>query len=192
MNTKILSSVMAIGVALMLGAAGGMALFSDTETSGGNEFVAGTLDISLGSSTTFTVKDAAPGVPETTTVDIADDGTINAELDDISVTNVINWDDTDSSDYTYDVPADTFDDYVNVRIWLDTDGDDGFTDESVDYDGTLEGLKAGDDITDLQNLTGTKNVKIELTLDSSVGNNWQNDGIKFDLEFYGTQEGTGQ
>lgn len=45
MNSKILMSVMVVGVALMMGAVGGLAYFTDVETSSGNEIRAGTLDI---------------------------------------------------------------------------------------------------------------------------------------------------
>ncbi len=47
MRTKILAPVLAIGFALMMGVAGGVAVFSDTETSGGNTFEAGQLDLKI-------------------------------------------------------------------------------------------------------------------------------------------------
>ncbi len=46
-NSKILGSVMVIGIALFLAGAGTMAYFSDTETSSGNTFTAGELDLKV-------------------------------------------------------------------------------------------------------------------------------------------------
>ncbi len=51
MNTKILAPVLVIGVALMMGVAGGVALFTDTETSEGNTIEAGDLDLKVGFAT---------------------------------------------------------------------------------------------------------------------------------------------
>ncbi|KXB07653.1 hypothetical protein AKJ51_00455 [candidate division MSBL1 archaeon SCGC-AAA382A20] len=47
MNTKILYSVLFVGFAIMMGVAGSIAIFSDTERSEGNTFQAGALDLKI-------------------------------------------------------------------------------------------------------------------------------------------------
>ncbi len=47
MNSKILGSVLAMGVAVMMMGAGALAVFSDTERSDGNTFTAGSLDLKI-------------------------------------------------------------------------------------------------------------------------------------------------
>ena len=76
---KILIAVMAC--ALCLGLMGGaFAYFNDTETSTGNTFSAGTMDISLGTATYSSgIGNMAPGDTVTVTVDVTSDGTLSLD-----------------------------------------------------------------------------------------------------------------
>ena len=74
---KILMSLMAIALVIGLVGVGVVASFSDEETSTGNTFTAGTLDIELGSATYSTnILNMKPGDTETVTLGINSVGTL--------------------------------------------------------------------------------------------------------------------
>ncbi len=100
MNRRILMSVLAITITLVLVGGATLAYFSDTETSSGNTFTAGTLDLKVsdldesgdGVSATWTMSNMVPG---TTTfgprsVTLRNDGTIAANHVEISFSHSIN------------------------------------------------------------------------------------------------------
>jgi predicted ribosomally synthesized peptide with SipW-like signal peptide len=78
MNGKaILASLLTIGVAATMLGVGTFAYFSDTETSSGNTFTAGTLDITLGSATySMNILNMKPGDTKTVTLDVNSIGTL--------------------------------------------------------------------------------------------------------------------
>ena len=83
---KILISLMAIALVIGLVGAGTMAYFSDTETSSGNTFTAGTLDLAVGGenpnvSPDFTLGPLAPGDSGTITYTLNNVGSIDGYLD---------------------------------------------------------------------------------------------------------------
>jgi len=91
---KILISLMAMVLVIGLVGAGTMAYFSDTETSTGNTFTAGTLDLNVGGenpnvSPDFTLGPLAPGDSGTITYTLNNVGNIAGYLDlqNISVTD---------------------------------------------------------------------------------------------------------
>lgn len=74
---KILISLMAIALVIGLAGAGTLAYFSDTETSTGNSFTAGTLDIALGTSSWSTGFDnMKPGDTVTFTLPVNNGGSL--------------------------------------------------------------------------------------------------------------------
>lgn len=77
MNVKVLASLLVIGIVGAMLGAGTFAAFSDSETSSGNVFAAGTLDISLGSaSLEAAIANMAPGDSKTVTVIATNDGSL--------------------------------------------------------------------------------------------------------------------
>jgi predicted ribosomally synthesized peptide with SipW-like signal peptide len=77
MNKKILVSVMVIGLVAALAGAGLHAIFNDTETSTGNTFTAGTLNISLGTTSRSTgYNNMKPGDTVTFTIIVNSDGSL--------------------------------------------------------------------------------------------------------------------
>ena len=83
---KILISLMAMVLVIGLVGAGTMAYFSDTETSTGNTFTAGTLDLNVGGenpnlSPDFTLGPLAPGDSGTITYTLNNVGSIDGYLD---------------------------------------------------------------------------------------------------------------
>jgi len=91
---KILISLMAIALVIGLVGAGTMAYFNDTETSSGNTFTAGTLDLTVDGANDplpvkFNLTDLAPGSSGTITYTLNNVGNIAGYLDlqNISVTD---------------------------------------------------------------------------------------------------------
>jgi len=136
MNKKILISLAVIGVVAAIAIGGTIAYFSDTETSTGNTFTAGKLDlifrkeVSLGQweevlgEPLFTVTDMKPGDSDEVTVDLVVDNnpacgkvTINVTSDkDNSCTEPELLDDTTCSDPDGDGELN---DQVNFLVWKD-------------------------------------------------------------------------
>ncbi|WP_305065421.1 TasA family protein [Methanococcoides sp.] len=75
-NKSIFLSLLLIGVVAASAGAGTWATFSDTETSAGNTFTAGTLDIGISNS--FAFGPVAPGDANTETITITNSGNIAA------------------------------------------------------------------------------------------------------------------
>ena len=75
---KQLMSIMAIGIAALFLGAGTFAYFSDTETSGGNTFTAGTIDLTLGGTgaTGVSFTNMAPGDTASATIVVTNDGSL--------------------------------------------------------------------------------------------------------------------
>ena len=74
---KILISLMAIALVIGLVGAGTMAYFSDTETSSGNTFTAGTLNITLGTSSwSGNLDNMKPGDTVTFTLPVNNEGSL--------------------------------------------------------------------------------------------------------------------
>ena len=76
---RILGSLMIIAVVAASITGGAMALFTDQETSAGNTFTAGTIDLALtnGSPLPFSVSAMAPGDNVTGTLDVDNSGTLD-------------------------------------------------------------------------------------------------------------------
>ena len=90
---KILISLMAIALVIGLVGAGTMAYFSDTETSSGNTFTAGTLDLTASATgMPFNVGPMKPGDSGSGKIALTNAGTIGAAELDISMSTVINND----------------------------------------------------------------------------------------------------
>lgn len=81
MNTKILMALIMIGIVSVVAGAGTLAYFSDTETSTGNTFTAGTFDIETsGNSLPLRVAYIAPGWSGHVTEEVHNVGTISGEV----------------------------------------------------------------------------------------------------------------
>ena len=128
---RIILGVFAIALTLAVAVGATMAVFSDTETSTGNTFTAGTLDLNLDGGDTnvvaFTLGNFNPGNQPRHTYLLENVGTINGFLDmeDISVDNnenSCNDPETDAGDTTCDDPGlgqGELQDVVKLRLFLD-------------------------------------------------------------------------
>jgi len=93
MDKKIFVSMMVIGLVATLAGAGLYAIFSDTETSTGNKFKAGTLNLKVGGNdpTTWsvTISNIKPGDSGNITVPFTVQGTMKGYVD-VKITNIQN------------------------------------------------------------------------------------------------------
>lgn len=152
---KILISILTIAFAASLSVGATSAYFSDTETSNGNTFTAGTLDLNIDGGNTnvvkFTVNNMRPGNQPKNGFTLANVGSINGYLDmeNISISNNENGcvdPEIDAGDTTCDTPGagqGELQDVVNLTLFIDY-GCDGWisTGDVVfynDYAGNLPG-----------------------------------------------------
>ena len=129
LNTRILSSTIIIALMSMALGLGATAYFSDIETSTGNTFTAGTLDLQVNGDDSnivaFTVSNMRPGNQPKTTYTLNNIGSLSGYLDleNIVVTNNENGI-TDPEDDAGDVTPSVgeLSSVVNLRLFIDLDG----------------------------------------------------------------------
>jgi len=193
-NTKgILMSILMIGVVAMAAGAGTFAYFSDTETSTGNTFTAGTLDLKVNSGDSnvvmFNVNDVKPGDSGSAEINLSNAGSLDGYLD-INFSNVVDNDPTltDPEDEVDDTQGDgqgELADNLDILAYIDENGNstyDAGTDALV-YDGKAINI-AGEQLSNYSLTSGaSKTFRIEWSVDSGVGNVIQDDEAGFDIEF---------
>lgn len=184
---RILGSIATVGVASASAGAGTMAYFSDTETSSGNTVEAGTLELSFGNGGSFDMSSTlVPGQSVVGSVTLVNNGTITGSVD-VSA----NYTENDASANAPDMTADEVAQVLNV-LTLDYDGVSQLG-QVVDVDGdgnkTVYELansdveSGGDDVVNLADPGGGKTFTVEIELDSSVGNDYQYDGVDITFTF---------
>jgi predicted ribosomally synthesized peptide with SipW-like signal peptide len=199
MNKRILISLSIIGVVAAIAIGGTVAYFSDTETSAGNTFVAGTINLQVGDNdpTTwnFQVGDVKPGDKGAEEVLVKNIGGNKGYLH-IAFANLIN-DDVDCPDPEADVDTTCgaekigeLAENLDVIVYLDEVQDDNFDmdDDTLIYQGKVKGILQGDLFNYLLPSGVSKDLRIEWKLDSSVGNIVQTDKTGFDIVFELTQK----
>ena len=186
MNKKILASLIIIGVLGLAIGWGTYAYFSDTETSEGNTFTAGTLDLKVDGADNplpvyFSESNVKPGDSGSKTITLKNDGTIGGTAK-IHIKNVDNSEGTNpESETDKDEPGD-LGKHLVLKIWYDAEGD-GFEDDDLIVTDEVDDLNSV--LTTLGQLGAgqTRNVKIDWELPSDVGNDIMGDIVKFDIEF---------
>ena len=154
MKRIVLSALTILGVSgLVVG--GTQAVFTDTETSNGNTFAAGTLDLNIDGGDTNVVKfnlpSLRPGNQPKGSYTLANVGTINGYLDvtDISFSSDENGcidPEVDALDVTCGDPGTgegELADVLNIRLFVDRDGDGWIGGgDTVFYNGLVKDLPA--------------------------------------------------
>ena len=178
---------------------GTISYYSDTETSVGNTFTAGTLDLKVWNSSgngawvddpnvpnvnylwNNMVNNLKPGDSGTIIIPIKNAGTIDGYAD-IHIKNVVN------SPGTTPEPEPTPDNgelgsAIRVNISYDSDGD-GNADKTLETGETLDNLECKTYTASTVLAAGsTANWIIDLWIPSSVGNEIQGDSVTCDVEF---------
>lgn len=192
-----LFTILAVGV-VAIGAT--QALFSDTETSTGNTFTAGSLDLTVDGGNTnvvkFTIPNMQPGNQPHRTYSLANVGTINGYLDleNITVTSFENGCvDPEAADTTCDTPGQgqgELQNVLNLRLFVDY-GKDGWisTGDNVFFNGKMSTLPTSINLN--QAMTAGSDYNIVALVDwwSTPDDNLaQGDGVTLDLTFELAQE----
>lgn len=203
MNKKIVISLSVIAVVSAIAIGGTIAYFNDTETSTGNTFTAGILDLKVGdddpASWNFQVSDIKPGDSGSQEVILQNTGSLDGYLH-ITFANLLNDEMgctepeglPEGIDTTCDNPG-TGDgelaQNLDILIYLDENSNNAF-DLGVDtliYQGKVKGILQGDIFNYFLAKTASKDFRIEWKLASSVGNIVQSDKTGYDINFELTQ-----
>jgi len=201
MNKKILISLCIIGAVAVTAVGATRALFNDTETSSGNIFTAGTLNLQVGSEDptiwSYYTEDIKPGDKDKEFVSIQNTGSLDGYLH-ITFSNLINNEmgctepEGDNLDTTCDNPGEDqgeLAENLDILIYLDVNSNDVFelgTDTLI-YQGKVRGILQGDLFNYYLAKASSKDFRIEWKLDSSVGNIVQSDKAGYDINFELTQ-----
>ena len=200
---KILISLMAIALVIGLVGAGSFALFNDTETSTGNTFTAGTLDLNLDGGNVnvvkFTVTDTYPGASGSGTWTLVNAGSLAGyvDLESISKANAENYDAATNEAEAVD-DADTSDEngggelganLAVVLFWDDGAGGgtagNGIKDgsEATIYSGALDSIANNYEANYLLNNGATTYISMTWSINSNVNNQIQGDSATLDITF---------
>jgi spore coat-associated protein N len=203
MKRKILLSIIIIGVVGALIGAGVFAYFSDTESSTGNTFTAGTLNLQVGSADpateTITVSDTYGGDSGSYDWLLKNDGSIAGSLDVtfsaiVDAENGVNEpEEADpGEDGTVAVPGTDGElaEVLSLIIYIDENNDDAYValDDTLIYSGFVKPGLAGEQLSNYAMAANygsgnDKAVRIEWSIDSGVDNEIQSDSAGFDIEF---------
>lgn len=190
-KSKLVVSMLTIAISATLIVGATMSVLSDKETSDGNTFAAGTLDLKLDggdSNVTFSASNMKPGDQPQKTYRLNNAGSINGYLN-ISNVSVVNnengitepeaeaWDITDNVGELGDV--------VNITLFVDRDGDGWIgTGDTTFYDGKASNLPASFTLNELVNAGGNTSVTAILNWwNTADDNKAQNDSMDINLSF---------
>jgi predicted ribosomally synthesized peptide with SipW-like signal peptide len=178
-----------------------IALFNDVETSTGNIFVAGTLNLQVGgedpATWSYSTEDIKPGDTDKEFVTIQNTGSLDGYLH-ITFANLINDEmgctepEGDNLDTTCGNPGNNegeLAENLDILIYLDENEDEDF-DLGIDtliYQGKVRGILQGDLFNYPLSSGDSKEFTMEWELDSSVGNIVQSDKTGYDINFELTQ-----
>jgi predicted ribosomally synthesized peptide with SipW-like signal peptide len=203
MNKKILISLCIIGAVAAIAVGGTIAYYNDTETSSGNIFTAGTLNLQVGDSDptgwNFQIGDIKPGDSGFQEVILQNTGSLDGYLH-ITFANLINDEmgctepegQPEGIDITCENPGPNQGELaqnLDVLIYLDEDTSGTFTlgTDTLIYQGKVKGVLQGDIFNYLLAKSVSKKFRIEWKVDSSVGNIVQSDKTGYDIVFELTQ-----
>ena len=177
MNKKILVSLIIIGVLGLAIGWGTYAYFSDTETSEGNTFTAGTLDLKVDGKDDplpvyFELSDVKPGDSGSKDIVLKNDGTLDGKAY-IHFKNVVD------SPGTTPEPEPTPDNgELSQNLWIKVS-----VDSTTIVEGFLSNIKSNSYELGIIAGGSSLTVTIEWSIGSGVGDVIQGDIVTFDIEF---------
>jgi len=198
-KNKALFSIMTISLVGSLVGAGVSAYFSDVETSTGNTFTAGTLNLQVGSADPCTEHFELTGFPPGAEWYAADwtlknDGSLPGSLD-ITFSNIVDSDNGINEPEEADPGEDGTEDgelaeVLELLMYIDENDNDAY-DEGTDtliYDGFVKPGLEGEQLSNYAMAANygsgnDKAFRIEWSVDSGIGNRIQSDSTGFDIEF---------
>ena len=189
---KMMIALMAVLITVGLVGIGTYAFFSDTETSSGNTFAAGTLDLNLDGGNTnvvkFNVSNLQPGNQPNGTWNVINVGTVNGYLDlhNITVTQTGGIF-TDAEAAAGDNGnAGNLGDLLGLTLFVDVNGNGWFgAEDTIIYDAMLGGIAADYDLNlPLLAAGGSSNITMILNWWSRPDDNLgQGDTATIDMTF---------
>lgn len=191
---KILMSFLAIALVSTAAFGATQAYFSDTETSTGNTFAAGTLDLNLDGGninvTKFTITNAKPGDLGTGVWTVYNAGSIDGYIDihSIALTNDDNTctePESTDGDNTCGVGGGELSANMNVNLFIDVDGDGIFDagDDTTIYSGLLSGISADYNQNIVLAASATKYISMNWEIPAATGNVIQSDSLTMGMTF---------
>ncbi|HRY62682.1 MAG TPA: TasA family protein [Candidatus Paceibacterota bacterium] len=184
-------AIIALSTTVIVGAT--RAYFSDTETSTGNTFAAGTLDLNLDGADTnsvkFTVTNTAPGASGTSYWTVKNVGSLAGYVDLASIAktnddNLCTEPESTDGDTTCGAGQGELGANMNITIFVDADKD-GVIDggETTLYTGTLDGLATSYDANLALAAGAEQYVSLNWSIPTTVGNVIQSDSVQLDMSF---------
>lgn len=167
---KILIALLGVLLVAALAGAGTFAYFSDTETSTGNSFTAGTLDLTMNSNQTipFSFSNMKPGDSGTITYTFTNAGNIDGYLDLENISVVDTEGANPESETNITDPGDLS---ANMDIAVKLDG-------NLVWSGKLSNWGTAGSLSDLLILAGsTRTLEIAWSVSTGVGNDIQGDVV---------------
>lgn len=194
---KILASVFTIALVITVVSSATIANFFDTETSTGNTFTAGTLDLKLDGGdenvVKFNITNMQPGNQPHRTYNLANVGSINGFLDieNIVVTSFENGcvePEIEAGDITCDNPGDgqgELQDVLNLRLFVDYGKDGWISDgDRVFFNGKMSELPTSFDLNEPLNAGADFNIVALVDWWSTPNDNLaQSDSVTLDMTF---------
>jgi len=168
------------------------AYFNDTETSGGNTFTAGTLDLKVNTvdnpTSTFTVSGVYPGASGSVSVTLTNSGSITGTLT-AAIVSVTNAAGTTPEPEAALGTADNGElgAAMTVIMWVDTDGDNAQdAGEATLYSGLLGSASGALTVGTLTSGAST-HIGIAYSIPTTAGNEIQGDICTFGIQYVLTQ-----
>lgn len=187
---KLLLSALAIILAMgLMGSA--FAYFSDTETSEGNTFTAGTFNLTLdGESLPLHSWNMKPGDGDFEEHGVQNVGTIAGEVW-FTAENFAEpsgyWEEPPEPESGIEVGPRDFADILRIKIYADLDDSHSFEEDELIYHDTVLKLEEGSDRFAIA-AGQYMRCKFVIWLPSDVGNDYQADGVAWDIVWHGTTE----
>lgn len=192
---RILKSLVTIAAVAVVAVGATGAYFSDTETSTGNSFTAGTLDLNVDGANTnvvkFNLSNLKPGSQPTGSYTLSNVGSINGYLDihNIAVTDTENSctePEVSAGDVTCTDPgAGELSSVLGLTMYWDNDGDGYYSVGDVYvYNGMANGVAANYDANKQVNTGSNAKLMVVLNWWSTANDNLaQNDSMQLDMTF---------
>ncbi len=178
---KILASLVIIVLVSTVTIAATKAYFSDTETSTGNSFTAGTLNLKLngtdGVTTTWAMSNMKPGDSVSASINLTNPGSITANHVEISVANT----ETKSLSQVLQITSLTYDGVDILSNIADSNGN-GYKDLD-DLQAGLDNLSAPAPLND-----STKTLAMNVLFRADAGNEYQGDSDAMSMTFVLNQD----
>ncbi len=197
MNKKILVSLSMISAVAAIAIGGTVAYFSDIETSTGNTFTAGTLDLNLDGGNVnvvkFTLANLKPGDLGNGTWAVANVGSLDGYLDleAISVTEAIGaTTDSELADEPTGVDVAQLGTYLLIHLFVDTNNNGVFDSGETDIYGTATAPLPIKDISGNYGLDlslaangGTNYIRLNWNIPTTTDNQIQGDSVTLSITF---------